>query len=187
MRPDYSILPFKTAKAFRTWLDKNHAKSDGVWLQLYKKASDIQSVTYAEALDEALCYGWIDGQRKSHDEVSFLQKFTPRRPRSLWSKRNIQYIERLRELGIMMPAGEAEVARAQADGRWEAAYDGPSNMTIPESFLAELAKHPAAQAKFDAMSKSARYYIGWQLQTAKTQKTIDARTVKIINELNTAA
>lgn len=125
MKSDYEITAFKDSTIWRHWLDENHAKADGVWLRLYKKASGVPTVSYAEALDEALCYGWIDGQKKSYDEVSFLQKFTPRRPKSMWSKRNIKHVARLTEQGLMMPAGILEVERAKEDGRWAAAYDTP--------------------------------------------------------------
>lgn len=184
MTDQYETLEFKTSEEFRSWLDKNHATTDGVWLKLHKKGTGLATVTNAEALDTALCYGWIDGQRKSFDENSYLQKYTPRRARSLWSKRNVKYIARLTEAGMMMPAGILEVEKAQADGRWEAAYDGPSNMTFPESFLEELHKHPKAEARFNALSKSARYTMGWQLQTAKTQKTFEARQARIIQGLD---
>lgn len=183
MKLEYPTLSFKDASKWRTWLDKNHTDSNGVWLCLYKKASGIASVTYAEALDEALCYGWIDGQKKSYDELSFLQKFTPRRSRSMWSKRNIEHIERLISAGLVKPAGLAEVKKAQEDGRWQAAYDAPSSMTISDNFLAELKRHPVALAKFEALNKTARYSIGWRLQTAKTQKTLETRQKKIIEEL----
>lgn len=120
MKPDYKIIPFEDSATWRRWLDENHAKIDGVWLRLYKKASSVPTVSYAEALDEALCYGWIDGQKKSYDEDSYLQKFTPRRPKSMWSKRNTEHINRLRDAGQMTLAGLSEVEKAQSDGRWEA-------------------------------------------------------------------
>lgn len=180
MKPDYEILAFKDAGAWRAWLDQQQAKSDGVWLRLYKKASNIPSVTYAEALDEALCYGWIDGQKKSYDEVSFLQKFTPRRAKSMWSKRNIEHVQRLTEHGFMMPAGTAEVERAKEDGRWAAAYDAPSEMVVPAEFIAELKKHPIAEKFFATLNKTNTYAIAWRLQTAKTEETRKRRQDKII-------
>lgn len=180
MKPDYPILPFIDAATWRTWLDNNHASSDGVWARLYKKASGVASVTYAEALDEALCYGWIDGQKKSYDELSFLQKFTPRRAKSMWSKRNIEHVERLTAAGRITPAGLAEITRAQQDGRWQAAYDAPSNMTVPDEFLAELEKYPNAKTFFETLNKTNRYAIAWRLQTAKTDVTRMRRQDKII-------
>src|SRR6266568_6901683 len=154
MKPDYEIIAFKGFTTWRHWLDENHAKIDGVWVRLYKKASGIPSVSYAEALDEALCYGWIDGQKKSYDEESFLQKFTPRRAKSMWSKRNIEHIQRLTEQGFMMAAGTLEVERAKEDGRWAAAYDTPSEMVISDEFLAELKKHPVAEKFFATLNKA---------------------------------
>lgn len=180
MQSDYEIITFENAPAFRRWLDEHHGSVNGVWLKLYKKASGIVSVTYAEALDEALCYGWIDGQKKSYDEVSFLQKFTPRRARSIWSKRNIEHIERLTAAGLMMPPGLAEIQRAQEDGRWDAAYDAPSNMVVPDDFLAELHKHPRAEAFFATLNKANRYAIAWRLQLAKTEVTRMRRQEKIL-------
>jgi uncharacterized protein YdeI (YjbR/CyaY-like superfamily) len=183
MTPDYPIRPFKTAAAWRSWLEAHHANTDGLWLQLYKKASGVTTINYAEALDEALCFGWIDGQKKSYDELSFLQKFTPRRKASMWSKRNIEHVARLTEAGLLMPPGQAEVDRAQQDGRWDAAYDMPSAMVVPKSFLQELRKYPKAEAFFGSLTKSNTYAIAWHLQTAKTEATRLRRQAKIIAKL----
>ena len=140
----------------------------------------MATVTYAEALDEALCFGWIDGQKKGLDNVSFLQKFTPRRSKSLWSKRNIEHIGRLTKAGLMTPAGQAEVERAKQDGRWDAAYDKPSKMVVPKSFLTELRKYPTAEAFFKTLNKTNTYAIAWRLQTAKTEETRRRRQDKLI-------
>jgi len=180
MKSNYEIIPYKDATTWRRWLDKNHEMVDGVWIRLYKKASGIPSVSYAEALDAALCYGWIDGQKKSYDTASFLQKFTPRRARSMWSKRNIEHIERLTKQGLMMPAGMLEVARAKQDGRWAAAYDTPSEMIVSDEFLAELKKHPVAEKFFVTLNKANTYAIAWRLQTAKTEEVRKRRQDKII-------
>lgn len=180
MKAEYQIIEFENAADWRQWLGEHYRDTDGIWIRFYKKASGVPSVTYAEALDGALCFGWIDGQAKRYDEPSYLQKFTPRRARSLWSKRNIEYVARLTEVGLMMPAGLAEVERAKADGRWEAAYDKPSEMTIPDDFLAELDKRPTAKAFFETLNKSNKYAIGWRLQTAKTPETRNRRQVKIL-------
>ncbi|MDB5167276.1 MAG: bacteriocin-protection protein YdeI/OmpD-associated family [Candidatus Saccharibacteria bacterium] len=180
MKTDYEIITFKDSSMWRLWLDENHAKIDGVWLRLYKKASGVPTVSYAEALDVALCYGWIDGQKKSYDEESFLQKFTPRRTKSMWSKRNIEHIERLTEQGLMMPTGILEVERAKEDGRWAAAYDTSSEMIISDEFLAELKKHPVAEKFFATLNKANTYAIAWRLQTAKTDETRKKRQDKII-------
>ncbi|HSW80040.1 MAG TPA: YdeI/OmpD-associated family protein [Candidatus Saccharimonadales bacterium] len=181
---DYQIVAFTDQAKFRAWLTVHSQSVNGIWLQMYKKASNVPSITYAQALDEALCFGWIDGQKKSYDEASFLQKFTPRRPKSMWSKRNIEHIGRLTELGLMMPAGLAEVERAKADGRWAAAYDTPSEMIIPDEFLAELKKHPVAEKFFATLNKTNTYAIAWRLQTAKTKVTRKRRQDKIIALLN---
>ncbi|HSX34685.1 MAG TPA: YdeI/OmpD-associated family protein [Candidatus Saccharimonadales bacterium] len=180
VKPDYEIIAFKNAADWRRWLDEHHATIDGVWLKIYKKASNAPTVTYAEALDDALCYGWIDGQKKSYDEVSFLQKFTPRRTKSMWSKRNIEYIARLTEQKRMMPAGLAQVEQAQRDGRWAAAYDKPSDMVVPEYFLAELKEHPIAEKFFATLNKANTFAIAWRLQTAKTEETRRRRMDKIL-------
>lgn len=184
MKPDYEILAFKNAAGWRLWLDENHGKVDGIWARLYKKASGIPTVSYAEALDEALCYGWIDGQKKRYDELSFLQKFTPRRPRSMWSKRNIEHIARLSSAGLMMPSGLLEVKKAQEDGRWDAAYDAPSDMQTPDYFFKELQKHPKAESFYSELNKTNKYAIAWRLQTAKTDATRLRRTEMLIAMLD---
>lgn len=183
MRPDYEIVEFRTAPSWRAWLGANHATTDGVWLRMYKKASGVASVTYAQALDDALCYGWIDGQSKSFDDVSFIQKFTPRRARSMWSKRNVEYVARLEAEGLMTPAGLAEVERAKADGRWQAAYDRPTEMVIPEDFLAAVAKNKKALATYETLKKTSLFTIGFKLQTAKKPETRANRMAAIIKLL----
>lgn len=177
---DYEEVEFVNNKLWRAWLDAHHSDVDGVWLRMYKKASGIKSINYAEALDEALCYGWIDGQMKKKDEVSYIQKFTPRRKNSMWSKRNIEYVARLEAGGQMMPAGLAEVARAKADGRWDAAYDKPSEMVLPDYFLDALSNNPKAQEFFQSLNKANKYAIAWRLQTAKTEQTRMRRIAKIL-------
>src|ERR1700730_2520115 len=129
---------FKSSADFREWLEKNHAQSDGIWLRIFKKASNEKSLTYAGALDQALCYGWIDGQKKPFDELSWLQKFTPRRSKSGWTKLKTQHVERLTKAGAMTPAGLKAVEAAKVDGRWEAAYASPKNAVPPEDFLKAL-------------------------------------------------
>lgn len=181
---DYEIKEFHDQPAFRDWLTTHREDHDGIWLRIYKKASNVATVTYTEALDEALCFGWIDGQKKSYDDLSFLQKFTPRRPKSMWSKRNIEHVNRLKETGQMMPTGLLEVEKAQADGRWEAAYDTPTDMQIPDYFLQALSKHPKAELFYATLNKSNRYAIAWRLQTAKTEATRLRRTEKIIEMLD---
>lgn len=181
---DYEIVEFVDQAAFRKWLAKNGSSTRGIWLKIYKKNSAIASITYTQALDEALCFGWIDGQKKSYDELAFLQKFTPRRPKSMWSKRNIEHVERLTSAGVMTDAGLLEVKNAQSDGRWAAAYDKPSEMQIPQFFLDELRKHPKAEANFKELNKTNTYAIAWRLQTAKTEATRQKRAEKIIAMLD---
>ena len=165
------LLPFASASLWEQWLAEYHAQLDGVWIKVAKKASGIASVTHDEALDVALCYGWIDGQRKTYDSQFFLQKFTPRRPKSLWSKRNVAKVAKLTAAGKMQPAGLAEVEAAQRDGRWEAAYDSPKNMAVPEDFLKALEENKQALAFYNTLSKSSIYTIAWRLQTAKKPET----------------
>jgi uncharacterized protein YdeI (YjbR/CyaY-like superfamily) len=165
------ILPFASASAWEQWLSEHNTKIDGVWVKMAKKASGIASVTHEEALDVALCYGWIDGQRKTLDDRYFLQKFTPRRPKSLWSKRNVSKIAMLTAAGRMQPSGLAEVEEAKQDGRWQAAYDSSKNMVFPEDFLKALKKNEQAQAFFNTLNKSSVYAIARQLETAKKPET----------------
>jgi len=133
-------LSFKSSVDFRCWLEKSHAGPDGLWLRFYKKSSGQKTITHAEALDEALCFGWIDGQAKPLDDRSWIQKFTPRRSRSGWSKKNTEHIERLTLAGAMTAAGLKAVEAAKADGRWKAAYDSPRDAKPPKDFLAALKK-----------------------------------------------
>jgi uncharacterized protein YdeI (YjbR/CyaY-like superfamily) len=177
---DQPILPFESAKAWDAWIAKNHSGSDGVWLQIFKKDSGKRTVTYDEALDSALCYGWIDGQKKSYNKESFLQKFTPRRPKSVWSKRNQDHVARLIKSKRMKPAGLKAIAAAKKDGRWEQAYDSPKNMTIPEGFLRELSKSRKAKEFFETLNKANLYAIGWRLQTAKKPETREKRKQAIL-------
>jgi len=177
------IISFKTQKEFEKWLDKNYCLQEGIWLRYFKKASRVKTVTYAEALEVALCYGWIDGQAKKYDEDSWLQKFTPRRQRSIWSKRNIEHVERLIKEGQMKSAGRKEMERAKEDGRWDNAYDSPSKMEIPADFLQELKKDKKAETFFSTLNRSNKYAIVWRLQTAKKPETRERRLQKILKML----
>jgi uncharacterized protein YdeI (YjbR/CyaY-like superfamily) len=182
---DLPILPFASALLFGQWLCEHHTHPDGVWIKVARKASGVASVTYDEAVDMALCHGWTDGQRKSHDDRFFLQKFTPRRPRSLWSKRNINKIAELTAAGRMQPSGLAEVEAAKQDGRWEAAYDSSRDMVVPEDFLEALAENTQAQSFFNTLSKSNVYAIAWRLATAKTPETRKRRFDVLLAMLGT--
>ncbi len=165
------VLQFPDARRWRAWLARNHASPDGVWLKIAKKGASGASVSYAEALDEALCFGWIDGQKKSHDQDAFLQKFTPRRARSVWSKRNIEHCERLIAAKRMEPAGQAEIDLAKADGRWADAYDPPSRSEPPDDLVRALARNRSARRFFEGLDRTNRYAILWRLQTAKRPET----------------
>ena len=170
-KTEIPIISFASDKEWEYWLVKNHANSNGLWLRIFKKDSGNKTVTYAEAIDVALCYGWIDGQKMSNDEQSWLQKFTPRKAKSIWSKVNTEHVERLTRDGKMKPPGIKVVKEAKADGRWEKAYSSASKMTIPEDFLKELNKNKKAEAFFKTLNKSNQYSIGFRLQTAKTEET----------------
>ena len=173
-------LHFKTSADFRSWLEKHHAESDGIWLRISKKGAQETSLTYAEALDQALCYGWIDGQKKPFDKDSWLQKFTPRRPKSGWSKINTQHAVRLIQTEAMTPAGIEAVEAAKADGRWEAAYASSRSAVPPEDFLQELRKNEKAEAFFKTLDKANVYAIVYRLQTAKKPETRAKRMKTIL-------
>lgn len=179
-KSDSGVLVCPSAKEWTRWLAANHADSKGVWLRFFKKASKTASVNHPEALAAALCYGWIDGQLKKHDEESWLRKFTPRRPKSIWSKRNREIIEKLVIGGKMKPAGLREVAAAKEDGRWDCAYDSPSRMTVPADFMKKIAGNKKARSFFETLSKANIYAIAWRLQTAKKAETRDRRMKAII-------
>jgi uncharacterized protein YdeI (YjbR/CyaY-like superfamily) len=183
--PNLPMKPFTTPDAFRKWLATNHTKSAGLWIQFFKKASGQKSISYAQALDIALCFGWIDGQIKRHDEHSWIHKFTPRRPKSGWSKRNTEHAERLIAANLMHPAGLAAVIAAKSDGRWQAAYDSPKNSDPPADLLAALAKNKKARTFFDSLNKANRYAITYRLQTAKKPETRARRLKVILEMLNT--
>jgi uncharacterized protein YdeI (YjbR/CyaY-like superfamily) len=176
------ILGFKTQAAFEKWLAKNHSASTGMWLKIYKKGSGTPTVSYAQAVDAALCYGWIDGLLNPVDEKAYIIRFTPRRSKSIWSKKNIEKISRLMNEGKMKPAGLKEIEKAKADGRWEQAYDPPSNIKIPDDFLKALSKLPEARKFFQTLNKANTYAIAWRLQTAKKPETREKR-MKIILEM----
>jgi uncharacterized protein YdeI (YjbR/CyaY-like superfamily) len=179
-RQQMEILCFATATDFRGWLEQNHGHSNGIWLRIYKKDSGLETVSYPQALDISLCFGWIDGQKKAFDERSWLQKFTPRRPKSGWSKRNTEHAERLIRSGEMTAAGSREIEAAKADGRWEAAYDSFGESKIPEDFLKELRRNKKAKAFFDTLNKTNLYSIAYRLQTAKNPVTREKRKQMII-------
>ena len=165
------IHAFEDSAAFWQWLERNHATEPELWLKIYKKSSGQKTITWEEAVIEALCWGWIDGVKKSFDDQAYLQRFTPRRDGSNWSKRNREHVERLIAKGRMQEPGLVHMRAAQADGRWEAAYAPPSEMTVPEDFLAALEKRPAAKAFFETLNRQNVYAIAYRLQTAKKPAT----------------
>ena len=162
------------------WLEENHASSDGIWLQIAKKGAALPTVTYAEALGLALCFGWIDSQKRGLDEEHFLQRFTPRRPRGRWSRINREKAEALIAAGTMRPAGLAEVEAAKADGRWEAAYEGQRTAKVPADLQRELDANPAAAEFFAALDSANRYAIVYRLEDAKKPETRERRLAKFV-------
>ena len=148
---------FQSSQEFRSWLAKEHTRADGLLLRIFKKDSGVVSITYAEALDQALCFGWIDGQKLPLDAKSWVQKFTPRRPKSGWSQKNTEHADRLIREGHMTPAGLKEVEAARADGRWAAAYDSPANATVPLDFVRELARNKKAKQFYSSLNRANLY------------------------------
>jgi uncharacterized protein YdeI (YjbR/CyaY-like superfamily) len=173
-------IPFASPAEWEDWLEDNHALSDGVWIRMAKKNAGIESVRYPEVLESALCFGWIDGRREALDERYFLQRFTPRRSRSKWSRINREKAERLIAEGRMRPAGLAEVERARADGRWEAAYQGQKSSTVPNDLKRELDARPKAKAFFAELNSQNRYAILYRLQDAKKPETRARRLAKFV-------
>lgn len=174
----------KSAEQWEAWLDANHAQMpDGVWIRFYKKGSGRRTVTYSEAVEIALCYGWIDAQGRSEGELSSLQRFLPRRPRSVWSKRNTQHAERLINEGRMKPAGMNEIERAKRDGRWANAYESPSRAAPAEDFLDQLDRNPKAKAFFGTLNRRNTYAIYYRIQTARKPETRERRIRTIIEML----
>lgn len=182
MGEELPVIAFENDHAWEKWLEENHTLN-GVWIRIYTKNSGTPSVNHDEALDVALCYGWIDGQARKFDNLSYLQKFTPRRPRSIWSKRNVENIARLEKAGRMKDAGRKAVDLAKSDGRWEKAYDSPANMILPEDFTTELMKNEKAAAFFKTLNKTNTYAIGFRLHNAKKPETRTKRIKGIIEML----
>lgn len=177
------ILLFATWQDWEVWLQEHYADPQGVWLKLAKKGTGVVSLSYAEALDSALCYGWIDGQKAAFDDQHWLQKFTPRRRGSIWSKINCDKVAVLTAAGRMRPSGTLQVEQARADGRWDAAYDGQSKASVPEDLQRELDKNPQASEFFMTLDSTNRYAILFRIQTAKKAETRLARIQKFITML----
>ncbi len=176
-------LSFSNQKEFEEWLQAHHTSPEGLWVKFAKKASGIASVSPEETLEVALCYGWIDGQRKPFDEQYYLNKYTPRRMGSLWSKRNCAIAERLINEQKMQPSGMKEITAAQADGRWERAYDSSKTMELPADFIAAVQQIPEAYAFFQTLNKTNLFAIQFRLQTAKKPETRALRMAKIVAQL----
>ncbi len=157
--------------ALRAWLSDNHTTSAGVWLALTRKGGSVTTLTWQQAVDEALCFGWIDGQARKRDEESSWRRLTPRRPRSIWSERNVANVARLEAAGLMLPAGRAAVDAAKADGRWAAAYAPSSQAEVPADLLAAIAAEPAAQAMFDVLTKANRFSLIGRVNAVKRAET----------------
>jgi uncharacterized protein YdeI (YjbR/CyaY-like superfamily) len=183
LRADLPILPFVSQSQWTDWLAEYHSQSAGVWLKLAKKGANIPSITYDEALDSALCYGWIDGQKKGFDDSFWLQKFMPRGPKSIWSKINTQKAEKLIQGGAMQPAGLKAIELAQQDGRWEAAYDSQKSISIPADFQAALDQSAKAKDFFVTLNGANRYALLFRIQTAKKGETRAKRIQQFIEML----
>ena len=180
---DQKSIRFASAAEWERWLGENHRDCDGVWIKMAKRASGVDGVRYPEVLESALCYGWIDARREALDERFFLQRFTPRRTRSRWSRINRETAERLISEGRMRPSGLAQVERAKADGRWEAAYESQARSRIPEDLERELDARPAAKASFERLNSQNRYAILYRLADAKRAETRERRLAKFVEML----
>jgi uncharacterized protein YdeI (YjbR/CyaY-like superfamily) len=178
------VMSFETQQNWETWLKEHHTDTKGIWLKIAKKEARTPSVSYSEALESAICYGWIDGQKASFDDRYWLQKFTPRTARSIWSKVNCDKATALITEGRMQPAGLRQVERAKSDGRWDKAYDSQSKITIPDDFQRELDNNPKAREFFKTLNSVNRYAILFRIQTAKKPETRSARIQKFIEMLS---
>ena len=175
VRVEEPTRAFKDPKAWDSWLARNHATANGMWMRLAKKASGTKSITYPEAVEVALCYGWIDGLKRPESATTWLQRFTPRRPKSIWSEINREKALGLIASGRMQAAGLEQIERAKRDGRWDAAYASPKSATMPPDFQKELNRHPKAKAFFKTLSRANSYAIMWRIQTAKKPETRERR------------
>jgi uncharacterized protein YdeI (YjbR/CyaY-like superfamily) len=171
LKPVEAVRLFKDQTDWENWLKEHHKSSIGIWLRLGKKGSGLKSVTYAEALEGALCYGWIDGQKKPENEETWLQRFVPRSDKSIWSKINREKAETLIKRSRIMPVGLEAIARAKANGRWDAAYDSPSRSSVPEDFQFALDAKPRAKAFFETLDRANRYAVLFRIQTVRKAET----------------
>jgi uncharacterized protein YdeI (YjbR/CyaY-like superfamily) len=181
---DLPIVQVADQRAWRRWLERNHSSVAGVWLKLAKKGSPTPTVSYGEAVEEALCYGWIDGQVRAYDEHFYLQRFTSRRPRSKWSQINREKAERLMAEGRIRPSGLAQIEAAKADGRWDAAYPAQSQASVPDDFQRALDEHPAAKAFFESLTGSTRYAFLYRLHDVRDPARRAKRIADYVERLN---
>lgn len=181
---DLPVLMFETQVAWEAWLDEHHADTPGLWLKIAKKGTNIPTISYAEALEGALCFGWIDGQKAAHDDEFWLQKFTPRRPKSVWSRVNREKAQELVAAGKMRPAGQRQIELARADGRWEAAYESQRTIAVPPDLQSALDSTPEAARFFATLDSANRYAILWRIHQAKRPETRAARIDKFIGMLS---
>jgi uncharacterized protein YdeI (YjbR/CyaY-like superfamily) len=180
---DLPVLAFPDQAALEEWLEAEYATAPGLYVRLAKKGSGVPSVTYAELVESALCFGWIDGRSQRLDEASYLQRITPRRPRSVWSQKNVAAVEALTAAGRMRPAGLAQVEAARADGRWERAYAGPATITVPDDLAAALAAEPVARQAFEGLDGRNRYAVLHRVATAATPQTRARRIAALVTML----
>jgi len=180
---DLPVLRFGTQREFEEWLEAEHGTSPGGYVTIAKKGAPEPTLTQAEMVESLLCFGWIDGRVQRLDEHHFLTRVTPRRPKSVWSRKNVEWVGRLLEAGRMRPAGLAAVAAAQADGRWERAYAGPATIDVPEDLAAALAGSPAARREFESLDGTNRYAVLWRVHTAATPETRARRIAACVQML----
>lgn len=183
-KQDLPVLAFASRQAWEAWLDEHHESSDGIWLKFAKKASGIETVSHAQALEEALRHGWIDGQAAKFDDDHWLQRFTPRRPASRWSRINRDKATQLIERGAMTPAGMRQVELAKEDGRWDSAYESQSTAAVPDDLQRELDRHPRARELFTALDSRNRYAILYRVQEAKRPETRARRISRYVAMLD---
>jgi uncharacterized protein YdeI (YjbR/CyaY-like superfamily) len=178
-----AVFEFKTPAALHKWYKANHAKAEEMWIKIHKKGSGLPSVTALDGIDAALCWGWIDGIRKGFDEQSFLQRYTPRGKKSIWSQVNVANIDRLRKEGLMQPSGEAQVTLAQEDGRWDKAYGGFSKDQFPDDLLAAIEDEPKALALFQKLNAQNRFALGFRVHNMKTEAGRKKKIVEFVDML----
>jgi uncharacterized protein YdeI (YjbR/CyaY-like superfamily) len=182
-KPEQPIMAFESATAFEQWLEEAHQEHQGIWLRIYKKGSKTPTITYAEAVEVGLCFGWIDGQKNKHDDESWVQKFTKRGQKSVWSKVNVGHIERLTKEGRMRPAGHKTVEEAKTDGRWDKAYSSSSTAEMPEDFLKALAKNKKAKAFYDTLNKTNTYAMYYRITSVKKAETRERKIREFVEML----